>query len=64
MELLVVLLIVIAAVALLRRGGPTWYRSRPGPRSVVRYEETPVVDEDLTVIDQPVVRRRRVIEDF
>jgi hypothetical protein len=62
MELLVVLLIVLAAVALLRRGGPTWYRSRP--RSVVHYEETPVVGEDLTVIDQPVVRRRRVIEDF
>ena len=65
MELLLVLLIVLAAVAFLRRGGPTWYRG--GPRRVVRYEDTPVVDDridDMTVIDQPVVRRRRVIEDY
>ncbi len=62
MELLLVLLIVLVAVALMRRGGPTWYR--PGPRRVVRYDDTPVVDDDLTVIDQPVVRRRRVIDEF
>jgi hypothetical protein len=62
MELLLVLLIVAAAVVLLRRGGPTWYRSRP--HSVVHYDDTPVVDEDMTVIDQPVIRRRRVVEDF
>jgi hypothetical protein len=62
MELLVVLLIVFAAVALLRRGGPTWYRS--GPRRVVHYEDRPAVDDDITVIDQPVVRRTRVIEDY
>ncbi len=62
MELLLVLLIVLVAVALLRRGGPAWYRS--GPRRVVRYEDSPVVEEDITVVDQPVVRRRRVIEDY
>ena len=39
MELLLVLLIVLAAVAFLRRGGPTWYRG--GSRRVVRYEDRP-----------------------
>ncbi|HEX7275808.1 MAG TPA: hypothetical protein VF244_00395 [Acidimicrobiales bacterium] len=63
MELLLVLLIVLVAVAFMRRGGPSWYRS--GPRRVVRYEDRPLVDDDITVIEErPVTRRRRVIEDF
>jgi|GEM_PF-5239391 len=62
MELLLVLVIVLAAVALMRRGGPLWYRSRP--RRVVRYEDAPVVEDEVTVVERPVRRRRRVIEDF
>lgn len=62
MELLLVLLIVLAAVAFMRRGGPAWYRGRP--RRVVHYEDGPIVEEDVTVVDRPVTRRRRVFEDY
>jgi len=67
MELLLVILIVVAAIAFMRRGGPVWYRR--GPRSVVSPElRRRVQDEaalrDSIVEDEPVRRRRTVIEEY
>ncbi len=67
MELLLVILIVIAAVAFMRRGGPTWYRR--GPRSVVRPDlRRRVADDaavrDSLVDDEPIRRRRTVIDEY
>jgi hypothetical protein len=66
MELLIVILIVVAAVALMGRRGPTWYRR--GPRSVVspdlrRRVEDDIVARDRIVEDEPV-RRRTVIDEY
>ena len=67
MELLLVILIVVAVVAFMGRRGPTWYRR--GPRSVVRpdlrrrvHDEAAISDQVLA--DEPVQRRRTVIDEF
>jgi hypothetical protein len=59
MELLLVILIVIAAVAFLRRGGVSRFGGRG--RRVVTYDDRPVIDDptyDEVVVEEPVRRRR------
>ncbi|HVF13318.1 MAG TPA: hypothetical protein VM942_01895 [Acidimicrobiales bacterium] len=67
MELLLVVLIVIAAVAFLGRGRPTWYRR--GPRTVVRPDLRRRVADDAVVgdevlADEPVRHRRTTIDEY
>lgn len=67
MELLLVILIVVVAVAFMRRGGPLWYRR--SSRSVVspglrRRVETEAVVGDEVLADEPVRRRRTVIDEY
>ena len=60
------ILILVAAVAFMRRGGPAWYRR--SPRSVVRPGLRHRVADEATVRDQvladePVRHRRRTVID-
>jgi hypothetical protein len=60
MELLLLILIVVAAVAFFGRGRLGGYGR--GPRRVTTYDDPTYVEEDV-VVEEPV-RRRRVIDEY